>query len=120
MSYGRNPFYIWSDGNTLSLNGVYVNEEVINAFLYKVLLTYRRDELKERLQNGKKAWMKEVSYPGLDKIWMDDKLSEEEFTNKMTELKSEEKPISDMELKWLEGQEDNILQILMGKEVDEN
>lgn len=56
MSYGRDPFYIYSGGSYLFLDGITVGEDVIDAFLYKVLLTGRREELVERLQYGKKLW----------------------------------------------------------------
>lgn len=62
MSYGRNPYYIYNSGNGLNLDGTYVDEEVINAFLYKILLTNRREELKKRLQEGKQSWLKIIRY----------------------------------------------------------
>jgi len=58
MSYGRDPFYIYDGGDYLFLDGTTVGEDVINAFLYKILLTGRRDELIKRLQCGKKVWGK--------------------------------------------------------------
>lgn len=62
MSYGRNPYYIYSNGESMFLDGICVKEEVINAFLYKILLLNRRNELKNRLQEGKRAWLKEKKW----------------------------------------------------------
>lgn len=56
MSYGRDPHYIYNDGVEMYFDGVYVSEKVLNAWLYKVLLTNRRDELARRLQEGKAVW----------------------------------------------------------------
>ena len=95
VSYGRNPYYIWSDGNELNLDGIRVNEDIINAFLYKVLLTGRRGELKNRLQNGKEQWLNKIQLTEDDKI---------EYIS-----------LSEHEINWMEKQEDEILKILMGK-----
>ena len=66
MSYGRFPFYIWSDGEWLHFwdtpkydgeeSGAVVNETAINAFLFKVLLSGRRNELAQRLEEGRSVW----------------------------------------------------------------
>lgn len=56
MSYGRYPVYIWSDGDRLHFDLERVPEEHINAFLYKILLTNQREELAERLREGKAFW----------------------------------------------------------------
>lgn len=66
MSYGRSPLYIWSDGDWLHFwgspkpeseeSGPVVSEMAINAFLFKVLLTGRRDELSGRLREGMSVW----------------------------------------------------------------
>jgi len=58
MSYGRYPYYIYSDGEEIYLDGTYVSEEIINVFLYKLFLKNRRQELKERLLEGRKSWLK--------------------------------------------------------------
>lgn len=74
MSYGRNPYYIYSNGSGLNLDGICVDEEIINAFLYKVLLTNRRKELKRRLQEGKHSWTKIIRFD--DPMSLDAKLIE--------------------------------------------
>ena len=54
MSYGRNPYYIWSDGKTMNMDAYgRIPEEVINQLLYRLLLSNRREELKERLLEGR-------------------------------------------------------------------
>lgn len=52
MSYCRNPYYIYSNGNELFLDSIYVNEDIINVFLYD-LHTNRQEELLKRVQCGK-------------------------------------------------------------------
>lgn len=98
MSYGRNPFYIYSDGDSLYLDGKYISENVINAFLYKVLLTNRRSELKQRLTEGKEQWL-------LHKTTFD------------TEGNLIEMPLDSHEVQmdktWLEKEEDDLLKNLM-------
>jgi len=70
MSYGRSPYYIYSDGDTLYLSGQRVSEEIVNAFLYKVLLTNRREELKRRLKEGKSVWKDDDDK--LEEQWMEE------------------------------------------------
>ena len=96
MLYGRNPYYIFSDGDRLYLDGVYVDESVINAFLYKILLTNRRDELLRRLKEGKETWLHKTKYNGdiLEEISQDD-----------SEIIYEKK--------WMDECEDEILKNLM-------
>jgi len=62
LSYGRNPYYIYDNGEELYLDGVWVADEVINAFLYSILLSNRRKELGKRLQEGKQAWLKQTKF----------------------------------------------------------
>lgn len=94
MSYGRNPMYIYSDGKELYLDGVYVPEEAINAFLYKILLTSRREELSRRLQEGKNVWLQATTFI------VDDCYNYQD--------------VPDVEyFKWMETMEDEILHKLM-------
>lgn len=53
MSYGRNPHYIYSNGEELFLDGVYVKEELINKYLYN-LETNDKEKLEERVKKGEK------------------------------------------------------------------
>ncbi len=67
MSYGRVPYYIRSDGDTLYFGiETSVPEEQINAFLFKILLVGRRDELARRLRDGQQAWVGQA-----DQAWID-------------------------------------------------
>lgn len=70
MSYCRSPYYIYSDGQNMNFDFIGVPEDMINVFLYKILLTNRRDELFQRVMRGRRilfevsdkeyiAWMKE-------------------------------------------------------------
>ena len=102
MSYGRNPHYIFSDGKSLYLNCVRVEEEVINAFLYKILLLGRRGELAERLREGKQVWMKKKDF---DIDW-----DELDYIDKGLVDADEET------IRWMEEQEDDILKALMESE----
>lgn len=52
MSYCRNPYYVYSNGDELFLDSIYVNEDIINVFLYD-LYTNRQEELLKRVQCGK-------------------------------------------------------------------
>jgi hypothetical protein len=98
MSYGRNPHYIWSDGEYLNFEPYgKIPEHVINAFLYKILLRSFRDELKERLREGKKEWMYQLKY------------NAEEC--KLIELPQEPEYIE-----WMEANEDEIFKSLYGQE----
>lgn len=54
MSYGRRPYYIYSDGENMSFDFTRVPEKIVNQFVYHVLLSHRRDDLKERLLEGRK------------------------------------------------------------------
>lgn len=101
MSYGRNPYYIYSSGDGLTLNEVTVPDSYINAFLYKVLLTGRREELKARLKEGKEVWLNPYDYEG------EHILSTPEYLAKM----------KDLDRLWMLGQEDDILKTLMGEHV---
>ena len=58
MSYGRRPYYIYSDGEKMSFDCYgRIPEKVLNQFVYHVLLSHRRDDLKERLLEGKDYYM---------------------------------------------------------------
>lgn len=52
MSYCRFPFYIYSNGKELVLDGNAVDEDLVNVFIYK-LATFRKEELEKRIQSGK-------------------------------------------------------------------
>ena len=52
MSYCRNPYYVYSNGDELFLDSIYVKEDIINVFLYD-LYTNKREELLKRVQCGK-------------------------------------------------------------------
>jgi hypothetical protein len=55
LSYGRQPYYIWSDGETMNIDHhLEIPEEAINQMLYHMLLSHRREELKKRLLEGRK------------------------------------------------------------------
>jgi hypothetical protein len=53
MSYGRSPHYIWSDNKNMRFDLIKVPETAINQMLYHMLLSHRREELKERLLQGR-------------------------------------------------------------------
>lgn len=54
MSYSRIP-YIYSNGKEMFMDGVYVDEDLINILLYDLHKSYRKDELEERIKLGKIA-----------------------------------------------------------------
>lgn len=54
MSYSRIP-YIYSNGNEMFIDGQYVNEDLINILLYDLHKAYRKEELEERIELGRKA-----------------------------------------------------------------
>jgi hypothetical protein len=51
MSYSRLPYYIFSDGENINFDFIQVPEDMTNVFIYK-LVTFRQNELKERVQKG--------------------------------------------------------------------
>ena len=53
MSYCRNPYIFPTTHGTVSFEGKEISSEHIDIFLYVMTLIYRRDELKQRLQQGK-------------------------------------------------------------------
>lgn len=103
MSYGRNPHYIWSDGECMDFDGTRVLEEVLNAFLYKILLTNRREELAERLRQGKSKWMKPVR---MEVDWQNGDWSIVDAPEDDSERLAT--------IKWMESCEDDVLKRLMG------
>ncbi len=111
MSYGRNPYYIYSDGEYMHFEMDTVPEEILNAFLYKILLTNRREELKERLKQGKKVWLQKRvllnKNTGQEPITKDDFVNIKEFIFKIV-------PQDDFYIQWLEEHEDEIIKKLMG------
>lgn len=113
MSYGRNPYYIYSDGDYMIFDEIVrVPEEMINALLYKVLLKNRREELKERLKEGKKVWSRQ--YKLIDKTTGKDP----DWDNYSVEnLETIEVPLDDPEyIRWMEENEDEIVKELMGED----
>lgn len=68
MSYGRHPFYIVSHGTGVSFydsrelgaeerhRDVHVHDDMLDAWLYVMLLGPRRQELIERLRHGRTFW----------------------------------------------------------------
>lgn len=54
MSYSRIP-YIYSNGDEMFMDGQYVNEDLINILLYDLHKSYRKEELEERIELGRKA-----------------------------------------------------------------
>jgi hypothetical protein len=100
MAYGRNPHYIYSNGkNLIFVPFGSIPENVINAFLYKLLLKGRRHELRQRLIQGKQEWMKKI-----DVIY-------DTSTNSYGEMI--EVPQNEDYIKWMEEQEDNVLKSLI-------
>jgi hypothetical protein len=115
MSYGRNPYYIWSNGEQLSLDGKYVDEKIINAFLYKVLLLNRREELARRLKEGKEVWESKTEIENFTEIFNNmDKMSKEEYIDKMSNAKIIEVKQDKEVIEWMNENEDDILKKLMG------
>ena len=114
MSYGRNPNYIWSDGDYMNFNSIRVSEEVLNAFLYKVLLTNRREELRERLIRGKESWLHRQRL--INKNTGEEPSEVEDFQYP-ADLIFEEIPQDDLEIlmekQWMEEREDKIIKKLM-------
>lgn len=99
MSYGRNPYYIYSDGINMNFDSIRVPEEIINAFLYKILLTNRRSELKERLIAGKNSWLHKWSYDANDGL---------------IDLPQDSREIQ-LEIEYFKNCEDDIVKKLMGE-----
>lgn len=68
MSYGRHPFYIVHHGDGVDFHDVRphpegqhpatarVNDDMLDAWLYVMLLGPRRAELIDRLRNGRRFW----------------------------------------------------------------
>jgi hypothetical protein len=69
MSYGRSPYYIYDDveRDAIMFDFVPVPNKVVNAFLFKLLMVGRREELKERLLEGRDIW--ETQYQKLNDKW---------------------------------------------------
>jgi hypothetical protein len=114
MSYGRNPYYIWSDGQNMCFNNIYVPEEILNAFLYKILLTERREELKERLKQGKESWLhKEMlinKHTGMRACKAEDYKNPAELI--FAEISQDDEELV-LERKWMEECEDEIVKKLL-------
>jgi hypothetical protein len=72
MSYGRHPYYIYSDGENMNFDFTRVPERIVNAWLYKILLSNRRDDLKERLAEGRAVWREAHEGDTSYQAWMDE------------------------------------------------
>lgn len=88
MSYCRLPFYIWNDCEKMHFISGTIDEEEINVLLYKILLTPLRDELAERIQEGRKILFdfheKDAEYLK----WMEDR--EDEFVKELLARETQE------------------------------
>lgn len=89
MSYCRSPHYIYPTFDGVWFNGTVIPNEEINVFLYKILLLGHRDELKERVKEGRR-------------ICQNQRLT-----------------ANDVYVEWLESQEDDLLKQLLGVCADE-
>lgn len=115
MSYGRNPYYIYSDGEYMVFDEIVrVPEEMINALLYKMLLKNRRDELKERLKEGKEVWMHQYRLVSKNTTGLPDLGCDIENTEEM-EIPLDD-PAMQQYIKWMEENEDEIMKKLMGED----
>lgn len=115
MSYGRNPYYIFSDGEYIIFDGKYkVPEIMLNALLYKLLLACNRDDLRERLQEGREVWLHQTRL--INKRTGMPPISTDEFKEELIEV---EIPLDDPEMQeyiqWMQENEDEILKHLMGE-----
>ncbi len=105
MSYGRNPHYIYNNGEDTVFEAIHkVPNVLLNAFLYKILLTNRRDELKERLRLGKKEWMYMIRLELLP-----DGMSYEIVSDPMND------PELARQIEWINSHEDDVVKYLMGE-----
>ena len=55
MNFCKNPHSIYDNGRNVVFNSTAVPNEVINAFLYRILLSDYRHELDRRLADGKRV-----------------------------------------------------------------
>lgn len=112
MSYGRNPYYIYTDGEYMVFDGIIrVPEEMINALLYKLLLKNRREELKERLIEGKQEWLYQ------DKLIDKTTRKEPDWNNCNGEsFEIIKVPTDESYVRWMEDNEDEIVKRLMGED----
>lgn len=102
MSYGRNPLYIYSDGEYMNFVGsAVVPEYYINALLYKLLLRNRREELGRRLREGKAVWLRPSHYPSESDVFP-------------TEMPVDH-PEYAAQVGWMDLQEDDIIRALMAE-----
>jgi hypothetical protein len=109
MSYGRNPHYIYPTDTGVWFAGTEVGDDLINAFLYKILLTYRRDELAERLRKGREEWLHQR------RVWGDWKgVIEEGRWPEMEEEIPQDDPAMIEYREWMDKGEDEIMKMLMG------
>lgn len=54
MSYSRGRYYIWPDDAGVNFGADRVPNDMLNVFLYKILLANRREELAGRLRDGRR------------------------------------------------------------------
>jgi hypothetical protein len=95
-------------------DGLYkVPEVMLNALLYKLLLKCNRDDLQERLREGREAWLHQTRL--INERTGDPPKNIEEFKEKLIEI---EIPLDDPEMQlyiqWTKENEDEILKYLMG------
>lgn len=105
MSYGRNPHYIWSDGERTVFGTESIPNNILDAFLYRVFLKCHREDLIQRLKNGKKEWQKQI------------KVTLPPFATSLMDVKTEYIKTDEDTIRWLEKQEDELLKSLIGKDV---
>lgn len=106
MSYCRQPYYIYDDVSGKIMFDAYgfIPDKVINVFLYKLFLDFNREDLKERLKDGRKRVGKDVElhYKG----------NEDELLLNLLDIKTEQE---DKYLKAYKNIDKNAL-----KEMEEN
>lgn len=77
MSYCRNPYIFPTNYGTVWFEGKDIPNEHINIFLYKMMTVYRREELKQRLTQGR-SLLRELNKNDQEYLsWLDE--MEDEF-----------------------------------------
>lgn len=62
MSYMRVPYYIYPSADGVNFCGTVIPDDQIDVLIYSLMKTIRRDELVERLKNGRKLSMEQVRH----------------------------------------------------------
>lgn len=115
MSYCRNPFYIFPTGDGVEFSGTYIEDVQLNVWLYNMLCKNRREELMQRVKQGKQISLKmedpnfvfKVIKENIDTTIM----TEEEF-DKLYYL-NEDTPELQAEKIWQEANEDELIKSLL-------